>query len=203
MEKNQEQRSAMKQVTRNALILGAVEVVLGVLIYFDLLGLLSNLHLHWRIHTAMGFPVTYMGAWLLYWCGKLWQQAGDPEQWRQTVRQIEKGDKHPSDHNPGVCGGADSSGKSALENFLCRNQHSDGGPPLPVISATSSEDAPPVSGIGNRSAPAVGWAGRFCCENAQFPGCESYISQKFIENANLGAFLEKNLAIGSPTCYYN
>ena len=95
MEKNQEQRSAMKQVTRNALILGAVEVVLGVLIYFDLLGLLSNLHLHWRIHTAMGFPVTYMGAWLLYWCGKLWQQADDPEQWRQTVRQIEKGISTP------------------------------------------------------------------------------------------------------------
>ena len=77
MEKNQEQRSAMKKVTRNALILGAVEVVLGVLIYFDLLGLLSNLHLHWRIHTAMGFPVTYMGVCLLYWCGKLWQQADD------------------------------------------------------------------------------------------------------------------------------
>ena len=74
---------------------GAVEVVLGVLIYFDLLGLLSNLHLHWRIHTAMGFPVTYMGAWLLYWCGKLWQQADDPEQWRQTVRQIEKGISTP------------------------------------------------------------------------------------------------------------
>ncbi len=85
---NQEQRSAMKQVTRNALILGAVEVVLGVLIYFDLLGLLSNLHLHWRIHTAMGFPVTYMGAWLLYWCGKLWQQADDPERWRQTASQM-------------------------------------------------------------------------------------------------------------------
>lgn len=67
----------------------------------------------------------------------------------------------------------------------------------------SMGDAPPVSGIGNRSAPAVGWAGRFCCENAQFPSCESYISQKFIENANLGAFLEKSLAIGSPTCYYN
>ena len=95
MEKNQEQRSAMKQVTRNALILGAVEVVLEVAIYFDLLGLLSNLHLHWRIHTAMGFPVTYMGAWLLYWCGKLWQQADDPEQWRQTVRQIEKGISTP------------------------------------------------------------------------------------------------------------
>lgn len=88
MEKNQEQRSAMKQVTRNALILGAVEVVLGVLIYFDLLGLLSNLHLHWWIHTAMGFPVTYMGAWLLYWCGKLWQQADDPERWRQTASQM-------------------------------------------------------------------------------------------------------------------
>ena len=43
----------------------------------------------------MGFPVTYMGAWLLYWCGKLWQQAGDPEQWRQTVRQIEKGISTP------------------------------------------------------------------------------------------------------------
>ncbi len=84
-----------KKVTRNALILGAVEVVLGVLIYFDLLGLLSNLHLHWRIHTAMGFPVTYMGAWLLYWCGKLWQQADDPERWRQTVRQIEKGISTP------------------------------------------------------------------------------------------------------------
>lgn len=82
-----------RKVTRNALVLGAVEVVLGVLIYFDLLGWLSGLH--WRIHMALGFPVTYMGAWLLYWCGKLWHQVDDLEQWRQTVRQIEKGVSAP------------------------------------------------------------------------------------------------------------
>ena len=203
MEKNQEQRSAMKQVTRNALILGAVEVVLGVLIYFDLLGLLSNLHLHWRIHTAMGFPVTYMGAWLLYWCGKLWQQADDPEQWRQTASQMIGKYRSSPALLPVVAVGL------VMLEWTLRGDSLYGFPPDGIgPSGTdavplSMGDAPPVSGIGNRSAPAVGWAGRFCCENAQFPSCESYISQKFIENANLGVFLEKNLAIGSPTCYYN
>lgn len=193
----------MKQVTRNALILGAVEVVLGVLIYFDLLGLLSNLHLHWRIHTAMGFPVTYMGAWLLYWCGKLWQQADDPERWRQTASQMIgkylQFSGAAADGRSGACdAGMDAPGDS-LYGFP-----PDGiGPSGTDAVPPSMGDAPPVSGIGNRPAPAVGWAGRFCCENAQFHSCESYISQKFIENANLGAFLEKNLAIGSPTCYYN
>ena len=203
MEKNQEQRSAMKQVTRNALILGAVEVVLGVLIYFDLLGAAFESAPALVDSYSYGFSGHLHGGLAALLVRQALAAGRRPGAVAANGAPNREGDKHPSDHNPGVCGGADSSGKSALENFLCRNQHSDGGPPLPVISAASSEDAPPVSGIGNRSAPTVGWAGRFCCENAQFPGCESYISQKFIENANLGAFLEKTLAIGSSTCYYN
>ena len=36
------------------------------------------------------------GAYLLYWGGTLWQQAGDAEQWRQTVSRIaEKFCSHP------------------------------------------------------------------------------------------------------------
>ena len=75
-----------KKVSRNCLLLGALEVVLGVLVYFEIAELPPLPFTASRIPEAVGFAAVYYGAYLLYWGGTLWQQAGDAEQWRQTVR---------------------------------------------------------------------------------------------------------------------
>ena len=73
-----------KKVSRNCLLLGALEVVLGVLVYFEIAELPSLPFTDSRLPEAVGFAAVYYGAYLLYWGGTLWQQAGDAEQWRQT-----------------------------------------------------------------------------------------------------------------------
>ena len=85
-----------KKVSRNCLLLGALEVVLGVLVYFEIAELPSLPFTDSRLPEAVGFAAVYYGAYLLYWGGILWQQAGDAEQWRQTVSRIaEKFCSHP------------------------------------------------------------------------------------------------------------
>ena len=86
-----------KKVSRNCLLLGALEVVLGVLVYFEIAELPSLPFTDSRLPEAVGFAAVYYGAYLLYWGGILWQQAGDAEQWRQTVSRIaEKFCSHPT-----------------------------------------------------------------------------------------------------------
>ena len=85
-----------KKVSRNCLLLGALEVVLGVLVYFEIAELPPLPFTDSRLPEAVGFASVYYGAYLLYWGGTLWQQAGDAEQWRQTVSRIaEKFCSHP------------------------------------------------------------------------------------------------------------
>jgi len=85
-----------KKVSRNCLLLGALEVVLGILVYFEIAELPSLPFTDSRLPEAVGFAAVYYGAYLLYWGGILWQQAGDAEQWRQTVSRIaEKFCSHP------------------------------------------------------------------------------------------------------------
>ena len=76
--------------------LGALGAVLGVLIYFELVELPAVPLTDSRLPEAMGVAAAYFGVYLLYWGGTLWQQAGDAEQWRQTVgRLAEKFGSHP------------------------------------------------------------------------------------------------------------
>ena len=85
-----------KKVSRNCLLLGALEVALGVLIYFEIAEFPPLPFTDSRLPEAVGFAAAYYGAYLLYWGGILWQQAGDAEQWRQTVSRIaEKFCSHP------------------------------------------------------------------------------------------------------------
>ena len=85
-----------KKVSRNCLLLGALEVVLGVLVYFEIAEFPPLPFTDSRLPEAVGFASVYYGAYLLYWGGTLWQQAGDAEQWRQTVgRMVEKFGSHP------------------------------------------------------------------------------------------------------------
>ena len=80
-----------KKVSRNCLLLGALEVVLGVLVYFEIAEFPPLPFTDSRLPEAVGFASVYYGAYLLYW-----QQAGDAEQWRQTVSRIaEKFCSHP------------------------------------------------------------------------------------------------------------
>ena len=76
--------------------LGALGAVLGVLIFFELVELPAVPLTDSRLPEAMGVAAAYLGVYLLYWGGTLWQQAGDAEQWRQTVgRMVEKFCSHP------------------------------------------------------------------------------------------------------------
>ena len=75
---------------------GALGAVLGVLIFFEVVELPAVPLTDSRLPEAMGVAAAYLGVYLLYWGGTLWQQAGDAEQWRQTVgRLVEKFCSHP------------------------------------------------------------------------------------------------------------
>ena len=85
-----------RTVSQKLFFLGALEAVLGVLIYFELVELPAVPLTDSRLPEAMGVAAAYLGVYLLYWGGTLWQQAGDAEQWRQTVgRMVEKFCSHP------------------------------------------------------------------------------------------------------------
>lgn len=132
-----------KKVSRNCLLLGALEVVLGVLVYFEIAEFPSLPFTDSRLPEAVGFAAVYYGAYLLYWGGTLWQQAGDAEQWRQTVSRIaEKFCSHPT--QPGGACRAHSGGMGDLENGPCRHHPSGGGGAHPAVPAALSADAPPV-----------------------------------------------------------
>ena len=76
-----------KKVSRNCLLLGALEVVLGVLVYFEIAEFPPLPFTDSRLPEAVGFASVYYGAYLLYWGGT---------QWRQTVSRIaEKFCSHP------------------------------------------------------------------------------------------------------------
>ena len=76
--------------------LGALGAVLGVLIFFEVVELPAVPLTDSRLPEAMGVAAAYLGVYLLYWGGTLWQQAGDAEQWRQTVSRLaEKFCSHP------------------------------------------------------------------------------------------------------------
>ena len=64
-----------KKVSRNCLLLGALEVVLGVLVYFEIAEFPPLPFTDSRLPEAVGFASVYYGAYLLYWGGTLWQQA--------------------------------------------------------------------------------------------------------------------------------
>lgn len=85
-----------RTVSQKLFFLGALEAVLGVLIFFELVELPAVPLTDSRLPEAMGVAAAYLGVYLLYWGGTLWQQAGDAEQWRQTVgRMVEKFGSHP------------------------------------------------------------------------------------------------------------
>ena len=88
---------ARRSVSRKLFFLGAAEVLLGVLLYLWALELLPIPPFPCTgVLSALGFVALGFGAYLLYWGGTLWQQAGDEEQWRQTVSRIaEKFCSHP------------------------------------------------------------------------------------------------------------
>ena len=89
MERNQEQRSAMKQVTRSCLLLGVAEVISGIALYLWALKILPIPPFpDSRILEILGFGAILWGVYQLYWGGALWQQADDPERWRQTASQM-------------------------------------------------------------------------------------------------------------------
>lgn len=94
-----------KKVSRNCLLLGALEVVLGVLVYFEIAEFPPLPFTDSRLPEAMGFASVYYGAYLLYWGGTLWQQAGDAERWRQTVNRIAREVLLPPDPEPAVLAG--------------------------------------------------------------------------------------------------
>ena len=77
-----------RTVSQKLFFLGALGAVLGVLIYFELVELPAVPLTDSRLPEAMGWPAAYLGVYLLYWGGTLWQQAGDAEQWRQTVGRL-------------------------------------------------------------------------------------------------------------------
>ena len=86
-----------KKVSRELFFLGVSEAVSGVLLYLWALELLPIPPFPCTgVLSALGFVALGFGAYLLYWGGTLWQQAGDAEQWRQTVSRIaEKFCSHP------------------------------------------------------------------------------------------------------------
>lgn len=133
-----------KKVSRNCLLLGALEVVLGVLVYFEIAELPSLPFTDSRLPEAVGFAAVYYGAYLLYWGGTLWQQAGDAEQWRQTVSRIaEKFCSHP------ILSLAVLAGLIAVEWVIWKTTHgrhrpSGGGGAHSAVPAALSADAPPV-----------------------------------------------------------
>lgn len=55
-----------KKVSRNCLLLGALEVVLGVLVYFEIAELPPLPFTDSRLPEAVGFAAVYYGAYLLY-----------------------------------------------------------------------------------------------------------------------------------------
>ena len=85
-----------RTVSQKLFFLGALGAVLGVLIFFEVVELPAVPLTDSRLPEAMGVAAAYLGVYLLYWGGTLWQQAGDAEQWRQTVgRMVEKFCSHP------------------------------------------------------------------------------------------------------------
>lgn len=59
-----------KKVSRNCLLLGALEVVLGVLIYFEIAAFPPLPFTDSRLPEAVGFAAVYYGAYLLYWAAR-------------------------------------------------------------------------------------------------------------------------------------
>ena len=68
-----------KKVSRKLFFLGALEVLLGVLVYFEIAEFPPLPFTDSRLPEAVGIAAVYYGAYLLYWGGILWQQAGDAE----------------------------------------------------------------------------------------------------------------------------
>ena len=88
--------ASRRTVSQKLFFLGALGAVLGVLIFFELVELPAVPLTDSRLPEAMGVAAAYLGVYLLYWGGTLWQQAGDAEQWRQTVGwMVEKFFSHP------------------------------------------------------------------------------------------------------------
>ena len=79
---------ARRSVSRELFFLGAAEVLLGVLLFFEIAELPPLPFTDSRLPEVLGVAAAYYGAYLLYWGGTLWQQSGDAEQWRQTVSRI-------------------------------------------------------------------------------------------------------------------
>lgn len=78
-----------KKVSRNCLLLGAAEVLLGVLLYLWALELLPIPPFPCTgVLSALGFVALGFGAYLLYWGGILWQRAGDETQWRSSADHV-------------------------------------------------------------------------------------------------------------------
>lgn len=78
-----------KKVSRELFFLGVSEAVSGVLLYLWALELLPIPPFPCTgVLSALGFVALGFGAYLLYWGGTFWQQAGDAKQWRQTVSRI-------------------------------------------------------------------------------------------------------------------
>ena len=80
---------ARRSVSRKLFFLGAAEVLLGVLLYLWALELLPIPPFPCTgVLSALGFVALGFGAYLLYWGGILWQQAGDETQWRSSADHV-------------------------------------------------------------------------------------------------------------------
>ena len=80
--------SARRAVSQKLFFLGVLGIALGVLVYFEVAELPPLPLTDFRFPRVLGLAGAYYGAYLLYWGGTLWQQAGDETQWRQTVNRI-------------------------------------------------------------------------------------------------------------------
>lgn len=78
-----------KKVSRELFFLGVSEAVSGVLLYLWALELLPIPPFPCTgVLSALGFVALGFGAYLLYWGGILWQQAGDETQWRSSADHV-------------------------------------------------------------------------------------------------------------------
>ena len=125
-----------KKVSRNCLLLGALEVVLGVLVYFEIAELPPSggcgvcRRLLWGVSALLGRHTLAAGRR----CGAV---AADGEPDRREVLL-------PPAPEPGGACRAHSGGMGDLENGPCRHHPSGGGGAHPAVPAALSADAPPV-----------------------------------------------------------
>lgn len=80
---------ARQKISRECLFLAGSEVISGIALYLWGLKILPIPPFpDSRILEILGFGAILWGVYQLYWGGALWQQADDPEQWRQTASQM-------------------------------------------------------------------------------------------------------------------